>query len=227
MRPHPQAMQRRNQTLVSIRSSSCIHSKISMKMGSLCPVLWINITHNKHEHEKKNKHHIYKSTLRLNLFFRILRRRHNPLIVSQWATSNSPFQWTTRYNFFLPLPSYVNPFLIQQLLIPHVNIMPGVFKFYGLPVLFWSDTLYQHQHHYWPFPSSGPNRHQHGRRFRSRTEPQTSYKTSCESSGTIEGDRSTGIRPCHVWISAHFNTVVGEVWRTPSMNPFTIDRNLT
>ena len=26
----------------------------------------------------------------------------------------------------LPLPSYVNPFLIQQLLMPHVNIMPGV-----------------------------------------------------------------------------------------------------
>ena len=93
-------------------------------------------------------------------------------------------------------------------------------------------TLYQHQHQYssWPYyraPSLGPNRHQHGRRFLSRTEPQISYNKKRESSGTIEGDRSTGIRPCYAWIGAHFNTVVGEVWRIPSKNPFTVESNLT
>ena len=178
--------------------------------------------------KKKKTSTIYKSTLRLNLFLRILRRPHNPLI-SQWATSYSPFQRMTRYNFFYLYLHMLIPSWFKQLLMPHVNIMSGVFKFYSFLVPFWSDTLYQHQHQYWHrAPSSGPNRHQHGRRFLSRTEPQPSYNRTYESSGTIEGDRSTGIRPCHAWIAgANFNTVVGEVWRTPSKNPFTVDRNLT
>ena len=112
----------------------------------------------------------------------------------------------------LPLPPYINPFLMQQLLVQHANTMPGVFNFYGFPVPFWSGTLYQH-HQYWPYYralSSG---------FCSMTEPQLSYNLKCESSGRIEGDHSTGIRPGHARIGANFNTGVGEVWRTPSKNP--------
>ena len=132
--------------------------------------------------------------------------------------NNLQFSVSTNEQLLLPLPPYYyfNPFLMQELLV--------------LP--YWSGTqaLYQHQYpSQYPSraPSLGPSRYQHGRRFR-RMEPQyTSYQLKGESSGRIKGDHSTGIRPGQAWIRANFNTGVGEVWRTPSKNPFTVDRNLT
>ena len=225
MRPHPQAMRRRNRTIVSIRAF-IVRSR--WRWGTVLQrvPLWVNLKINRREHEKIST--IYKSTLPLNLFIRILRHPHNQLI-SQWTTSNSPFQWTTRYNFFYLyhhtlIPSWCNSSsCCMRTLYPGSSSSTACQFHSGLALYFWSGTLYQHQHQYWPYyraPSSGF-------RSTSMTEPQCSYNLIRESSGRIEGDRSTGIRPGHAWIGANFNTGVGEVWRTPSKNPFTVDRNLT
>ena len=100
--------------------------------------------------------------------------------------NNLQFSVSTNEQLLLPLPPYYyfNPFLMQELFV--------------LP--YWSGTqaLYQHQYpSQYPSraPSSEPSRYQHGRRFH-RTEPRhASDQFIGESSGRIEGDRSTGIRP--------------------------------
>ena len=127
----------------------------------------------------------------------------------------------------------VNPFIIQQLLVSQwhwqANTMP-VPSGYGLsywPILV---PVYQHWQldQYHQAPVSDPHsRYQLNHHRFHRTEPLHTYNLTRESSGRIQEDRSTGIRPGHARISPDFNTEVGEVWRTPSKNLSMADCNLT
>ena len=155
------------------------------------------------------------------------------------------------YNFHFSneqrtLPQYyVNPFIMRQQLPVsqwhwQANTMPSGWGFadYGLPFYQWPIPVYYHwQHCQWQqdqyrgyqAPNFDPSRYYqsgHHSRFH-MTEPLPTGNIVRESSGMIQEDHPTGIRPGQAWISPSVNTGVGEVWRTPSKNPMMIDCNLT
>lgn len=120
----------------------------------------------------------------------------------------------------LPPPPSLNFFIMPPLLGLQAQTIPWYGGFYGLP--FSTGPVYQgmaqqHQHQYRP-PSWGPIRNQHSNGFR-KAEAQILYNFIHESSGTIAGDRSTGIHPGYARIGAIDNPGAEKVWRTPSRNP--------
>jgi hypothetical protein len=133
-----------------------------------------------------------------------------------------------------PLMVFVDPVTvyIQQLLLEsQANTMPWCEGgFYGLPITgpvnYHQGIAPQDQNQY-PSraSSSGPSRNRNGRGFR-KAEPPYPNQSKHAPSGRIGEDRSTGTNPRHARIGASNNTGVGKVWRTPSKNPFMIDRNL-
>ena len=118
---------------------------------------------------------------------------------------------------FLPPLLYVNPFMMQQLIELQTNTRPSCVGFYSLP--FDIGPAYQRmaQHHCHQY-RSGPSSNQCRKRFR-KAETQHRYNVLHESSGTIIGDRSTGIHPGHAQIGANDNSGGRKVWRTPPRNP--------
>jgi len=134
----------------------------------------------------------------------------------------------------LPLPPFVDPFAMQQLLGLQANTMLccGVLvqPLYSLP--FCVGPVYQgiaqqhqHQHQHRP-PNSGPSRNQHSK-GRRKTEARYPNHYKHESSGTIAGDHSSGIHPGIASMDAVNNTGAGGAWRPPSRNPSMVDRNST
>ena len=119
---------------------------------------------------------------------------------------------------FLPPLLSVNPF-VMQLLDLQTNTMPLCEGLDGLP--FDIGPVYQgmvqQQHHQYRAPRSGPGRNRRRKRVR-KAETQHRYNLKHESSGTIIGDRSTGIHPGHAWIGASDDTGGRKVWRTPPKN---------
>ena len=120
----------------------------------------------------------------------------------------------TNQRQLLLLPPSVIPFIMQHLLELQANTIPWCEGFYGLP--FSAGSVHermaqQHQDQY-RAPSSGPSRNQHGKGFR-KAEALYQIHITHESSGTIAGDRSTGIHPGHARISASNlnNTGTGKV----------------
>jgi hypothetical protein len=125
----------------------------------------------------------------------------------------------------LPPPPFVNPFIMQQLLELHGNIIPWCEGFYA-GSLYHGQGLAQQPQHLYRTPSSGPHRNQRRKGSR-KAEAQYRNNFSHGSPGTIAGDRSTGINPGYAQIGANDNTRAGKVWRTPSRTSLIADHNST
>ena len=76
-------------------------------------------------------------------------------------------------------------------------------------------------------PSSGPQRRNRNKQGLHEAEASKPNQFTHESSETVSYDGSIGIDLGHAWINANNETGKGKVWRTPSKNSLTIDRNLT
>ena len=102
------------------------------------------------------------------------------------------------------------------------NTIPWREGFYSLPFCscpaIHQGIDQQHRSQY-RAPSSGPRRNQRRKGFR-KAEAQNLFKEKkYESSGSIAGDRSTGIHPGYAQIGANDNSRTEKVWKTPSRNP--------
>ena len=75
-------------------------------------------------------------------------------------------------------------------------------------------------------PSPGPSRWQNQNELRKAESPYF-FNQRHESSGAFSGEGSTGFYPGgQAWTVAK-NSGNEKVWRTPSKNPFIVDRNFT
>ena len=134
------------------------------------------------------------------------------------------------------LPQYVNPYIMQQLLVSQwhwqANTMPSGWGFSGYGLPYWPIPVcqqWQQDQYYYRVPSSDPASRYYQRsnhRFH-MTEPLPTGNIIRESWGR-HGEGSKKIVPqAFVRIDPNVNTGVGEVWRAPSKNPLMVDRNLT
>ena len=78
-----------------------------------------------------------------------------------------------------------------------------------------------------PTRSLGQRCSQYNGKFRQAEAPLRRNQIKHESTRTVAEDWSFGIDTGHAWIGTDENPGTGPVGRTPSKNPFIVDRNLT